>query len=239
MKGKSLKLGISTATNFKLRQVIMALECCLLRIPIVEISALKESELSDGYIAFDCLNHLDDVSFHAPDKFRGSTGNMLRDLRRSIGQKPKIILHPHLIDESVDHWLLNNVLIENLDCREVAVDFTHRGQKFLKLIEENPLVDVCFDVAHALSVEPDSNKLIEEIRGYRDRISSIHLSFFDENNKHSKLDRNHSWWNPAKEVLTFIGESQELRVILETPITSMAEITSQLNIAKLLLNDER
>jgi xylose isomerase-like TIM barrel protein len=154
----------------------------------VELAALSEPELP-GLVRYlesgPSLPFLF-TSVHAPSKHRRipelDLVGMLSRLPRWIDA---IVVHPDSIGEpDLYRALGRRLVIENMDARKIA------GQTAAELagfFEELPDAGLCFDVAHAKSVDAtmaEGGRILDE---FGDRLRHVHLSSLDQNCHHVPL----------------------------------------------------
>jgi hypothetical protein len=154
----------------------------------VELSALSEPELPslvDFLLDGPPLPFLY-VSVHAPSKARQVTEDDLVDMLLRLTQRvDAIVMHPDVIDEPSGYRALRSTLVlENTDNRKVL------GQTAADLapyFDELPQAGLCFDVAHAASVDPTLTVAQELLDVHGHRLRHVHLSSLDEDSHHRSL----------------------------------------------------
>ncbi len=154
----------------------------------IELSALSERELPG------LVRYLRDapqlpfrfVSVHGPSKGREMSD---RDLANALAQLPRwvsaIVLHPDAMDDVAAYRVLGRRLsMENMDARKAL------GQTAADLdpyFAELPDARLCFDIAHAKAVDPSLEVGREILARFASRLSHVHLSSLDEDQKHVPL----------------------------------------------------
>ncbi len=154
----------------------------------IELSALSERELPG------LVRYLRDapqlpfrfVSVHGPSKGREMSD---RDLANALAQLTRwvsaIVLHPDAMDDVAAYRVLGRRLsMENMDARKAL------GQTAADLdpyFAELPDARLCFDIAHAKAVDPSLEVGREILARFASRLSHVHLSSLDEDQKHVPL----------------------------------------------------
>jgi hypothetical protein len=154
----------------------------------VELSALSEPELPS------LLEFLLDgpplpflfVAVHAPTKARQRPeANLVEMLLRLTRRVDAIVMHPDVIDDPSCYRSLGSALVlENMDNRKVV------GQTAAHLapyFDELPEAGLCFDVPHAVSVDPTHAVAHELLDVHGHRLRHVHLSSLDEDSHHRSL----------------------------------------------------
>lgn len=158
------------------------------RVTVVELSALRESELPD---LMSSLGQLDlrgfsYVSVHIPTKLEELSEQRVLDLLKpAVDRKLPIVVHPDVI-ETPDLWrsLDNLFLVENMDKRKPS------GRTVAELIgifENFPEAGFCFDVAHAAQVDPTMTEAAQMLRQFGLRIRQVHASGVSTTSGHNRL----------------------------------------------------
>jgi len=182
----------------------------------VELAALSEPELP-GLVRYleggPSLPFLY-TSVHAPSKHRRipelDLVNMLARLPRSIDA---IVVHPDSIgDPRLYRPLGRRLAIENMDARKQA---GQTAEELAPFFDELPEAGLCFDVAHAKSVDPtmeEGGRILEE---FGDRLRHVHLSSLDENCHHVPLTE-----HDESLFASLLSRCRDVPWILEAPTTS-------------------
>jgi hypothetical protein len=182
----------------------------------VELAALSEPELP-GLVRYlesgPSLPFLF-VSVHAPSKHRRIPElDMVAMLGRLPHRVDAIVVHPDAI-ESVELYrsLGRKLVIENMDVRKST------GQTAAELAElfgELPDAGMCFDVAHAKSVDPTMAEGERILDSFGDRLRHVHLSSLDSDCHHVPLtERDESLFAPL------LSRCRDVPWILEAPTGS-------------------
>jgi hypothetical protein len=154
----------------------------------VELAALSEPELP-GLVRYlesgPSLPFLF-VSVHAPSKQRHvpevDLVGMLSRLPRSIDA---IVVHPDAIgDPSLYRSLGRTLAIENMDARKPEGQTVEQLEPLFAALPEAGL---CFDVAHAKSVDATMAEGERILDAFGDRLRHVHLSSLDEDCHHVPL----------------------------------------------------
>jgi hypothetical protein len=154
----------------------------------VELAALGEPELP-GLVRYleggPSLPFLF-VSVHAPSKQRRipelDLVAMLAALPCSVDA---IVVHPDAVGEpSLYRSLGRKLAIENMDARKPA---GQTADQLDELFDELPEAGLCFDVAHAKSVDPSMEEGARILDAFGDRLRHVHLSSLDSTCHHVPL----------------------------------------------------
>lgn len=153
-----------------------------------ELSALSEPELPGllEFLSGDIQLPFRYLSVHGPSK-----GRELRepDLVGLLAGLPRwidaIVMHPDTIDNPEHYTLLGRRLVlENMDARKQDGRTVEELEPFFEAL---PDAGLCFDIAHAKSVD-DTMVMGEAILGrYANRLRHVHLSSLDEDSHHVSL----------------------------------------------------
>lgn len=157
---------------------------CSLDLPVIELSALRDSELAPllGAIEALPLDNFRQVSFHAPSKLKNLQEP---DLIRALVGLPSawpIIVHPDVIsDFSSWRFLGRRLCIENMDQRK------NRGRTVPELefvFDRLPEASFCFDIGHARQVDPTMGVAISMLQRFGPRLRQVHISEVDPGGRH-------------------------------------------------------
>jgi len=154
----------------------------------VELSALSEPELPslvEFLIDGPALPFLF-VSVHAPTKARRwPEADLVDMLLRLTRRVDAIVMHPDAIDDPAHYRSLGSALVlENMDDRKaVGQTAAHLTPYF----DELPDAGLCFDVAHAASVDHTLAVAHELLDVHGHRLRHVHLSSLDEDSHHRSL----------------------------------------------------
>ena len=182
----------------------------------VELSALREAELSPLIAALDSL-HLDEfdyVALHAPSRLdQWDETQLVRQLAAVAERGYPIILHPDVIRDS-HLWtgFGSLVCIENMDKRKA------KGRNVAELAEvfdRLPEASFCFDLGHARQVDPTMSLAIEILEAFGTRLRQLHVSEVNARSKHEPLNR--GTVHAFARIAHLIPEITP--VILESPVT--------------------
>lgn len=154
----------------------------------VELSALSEPELAGLLRYLESTPHLPFryVSVHAPSKQRAMPErDLVSQLRRLSGRVDAIVVHPDAIDDvSLYRSLGHTLAIENMDSRK---PFGQTADQLAALFDELPSAGLCFDVAHAMAVDPTLTEARRILRRFGDRLRQVHVSSLDIGCHHVQL----------------------------------------------------
>jgi hypothetical protein len=154
----------------------------------VELAALSEPELPalvrylEGSPSLPFLF----VSVHAPSKQRRIPElDLVGMLERLPCSVDAVVVHPDAIgDPSLYRPLGRKLAIENMDERK---PLGRSADELAPFFEELPEAGLCFDVAHAKSIDPTMAEGDRILDAFGDRLRHVHLSSLDENCHHVPL----------------------------------------------------
>jgi sugar phosphate isomerase/epimerase len=179
----------------------------------VELSAISESELDGLQIYLRAAPRLPFryVSVHGPSKDRVlSEPDLVQRLGALPGWVDGIVMHPDTFeDASVYRPLGRRLLLENMDDRKRDGRTAGELERFFKALPEAGL---CFDIAHAKSVDETMGEGRMILERYANRLRHVHLSSLDLNGHHVSLtveDQRRFW--------PLLKNSRDVPWILEAP----------------------
>jgi Xylose isomerase-like TIM barrel len=150
-----------------------------------ELSALSEPELPGliSYLRSDPMLPFRFISVHGPSKQRRLGERELVELLTTLpAWVDAIVMHPDTIEEPSAYRLLGRRLaIENMDIGKATGRDT---EELAGLFEELPQAGLCFDIAHAKSVDPELGVGEELLDRYASRLRHVHVSSLDEDLHH-------------------------------------------------------
>lgn len=205
------------------------------QVPVVELSALRDTELVPLLEAIDSLDlsFAQYISVHAPSQFRNHTERRAAQLLRTIlPRRWPIILHPDAVAEpeawqGFGEWLC----IENMDKRKPAGRTAEELQTwFVKF----PEATLCFDIGHARQVDPTMGQAASILRRFGGRLKQVHMSEVNSRNGHDPMSM--TAVNAFRRVAASIPV--EIPIVLETVISEDL-IENQLALANQALAPER
>jgi len=197
-------------------------------IPIVEISALRETELptlSEGFSHLD-LSRFEYVSFHAPSRLHDlSEDDVVRLLRVILDLNIPVVVHPDTIRRP-EAWrpFRNLLLIENLDKRKPTA---RTAAELDAIFDVFPDAGFCLDVAHARQVDPTMAEATRMLRLYGSRLCQIHASGLNANSTHGPMSGAASF---AFSQISHLIPSN-VPIILESPVSEQS-IRAEVNFAR-------
>jgi hypothetical protein len=182
----------------------------------VELAALGEPELPglvrylDGGPSLPFLF----VSVHAPSKHRRipepDLVHMLTELPHWVDA---IVVHPDAIGEPSLYRALGRTLaIENMDARKPD---GRTADQLAPFFDDLPDAGLCFDVAHAKSVDPtmaEGERILDE---FGDRLRHVHLSSLDDHCHHVPLTE-----GDESLFASLLSRCRDVPWILEAPTSS-------------------
>lgn len=154
----------------------------------IELSALSERELPSliEFLSRETRLPFRYISVHAPSKGMAMPESELTHL---LGELPRwvdaIVVHPDVIGDPQNYAPLGRrLVIENMDARK------RDGRDAAELapyFEALPLAGLCFDVAHAGSIDETMSKGAEILDSFTSRLRHVHLSSLDADSHHVPL----------------------------------------------------
>lgn len=179
----------------------------------IELSALSEPELP---VLLRFLRStpvpFDFISVHAPTKNRRASDRELVEwLWPVLDGLDVVVFHPDAIDDPAALGRLGSKLaIENMDGRKEG---GQTADELEDLMSELPEARLCFDVAHAGSIDHEMDTGREILDRYWDRLSHVHLSSLDDACHHvpmTSMDLGRFW--------PLLLRCRDLPWILEAPL---------------------
>lgn len=179
----------------------------------IELSALSERELPNLIEFLSKMTQLPFryISVHAPSK--GMTMHE-PELTRVLAELPRwidaIVVHPDVIEEPGNYAPLGRrLVIENMDDRKGdGRNATELGHYFDAL----PEAGLCFDVAHAGSIDRTMAVGAEILDTFTNRLRHVHLSSLDANSHHVPLSP-----SDANRFSSLLDRCRDVPWILEAP----------------------
>lgn len=154
----------------------------------VELSAISEPELPDllSYLKQAPQLPFRYVSVHGPSKALGLQESQLVEMLTSLPfWIDAIVMHPDTIrDASCYRGLGRRLVLENMDDRKQD---GRRADELAGWFEALPEAGLCFDIAHAKSVDATLAEGEAILRRYGNRLRHVHLSSLDADSHHVPL----------------------------------------------------
>jgi sugar phosphate isomerase/epimerase len=154
----------------------------------VEVSAISEPEL-DGLL--DYLRQAPRlpfryVSVHGPSKDRAlPEPDLVQQLVGLPAWVDAVVMHPDTFDDPAAYLPLGRkLLLENMDARKHDARSADELERFF---QELPEAGLCFDVAHAKSVDESMGEGRRILDRYANRLRHVHLSSLDTESHHISL----------------------------------------------------
>jgi sugar phosphate isomerase/epimerase len=154
----------------------------------VELSAVSEPEL-DGllsYLSAGPRMPFRFVSVHGPSKARELTEPELVDRLANVPRwVDAIVMHPDTLEDlSAYRRLGRRLVLENMDSRKADGRTATELERFFDALPEAGL---CFDVAHAKSIDETLAEGMQILRQFGNRLRHLHLSSLDDASHHVTL----------------------------------------------------
>lgn len=154
----------------------------------VELAALAAEELPGLLHFLDTAPALPFrfISLHAPSKGRRLRETqlvaMLMQVQRSVDA---IVVHPDTIDDPARYAPLGSTLVlENMDARKQDGRTADELEPYFAAL---PQAGLCFDIAHAASVDDDLEEGERLLDRFGARLRHVHVSSLDEDCHHVPL----------------------------------------------------
>jgi hypothetical protein len=158
----------------------------------IELAALSEDELPGlvEYLGSGVDLPFRFVSVHAPSKHRKMSEAQLVDALVALPcWIDAIVVHPDTIEDAALYRRLGSRLaIENMDARKQD---GRTAEELAPYFEALPDAGLCFDVAHAWSIDPsmeEAERLLDSLAG---KLRHVHVSSLDETGHHVPLTPEH------------------------------------------------
>lgn len=154
----------------------------------IELSALSETELPS---LADFLRKTKSlpfryISIHGPSKAREmDEERLVFALAQLADFADAFVMHPDTI-ESIELYrpLGHKLLLENMDARKAD---GRTREELEAAFAELPDAGLCFDVAHAWSIDPSMSVASDLLDGFRERLRHVHLSSLSDELHHVSL----------------------------------------------------
>ena len=154
----------------------------------VELSAVSEPELDGllGFLSRGPRMPFRFVSVHGPSKARELPEPELVHLLASVPRWiDAVVMHPDtLTDLSAYRLLGRRLVLENMDSRKADGRTATELERFFEALPEAGL---CFDIAHAKSIDGAMDEGMQILRRYGNRLRHVHLSSLDDASHHVTL----------------------------------------------------
>jgi hypothetical protein len=154
----------------------------------IELAALSEDELPGllDYFATGPELPYRYLSVHAPSK---AISRPEPELVEMLTQLPRwldaIVVHPDVIDDPANYRPLGaRLLIENMDDRKGD---GRTAAELAPYFEALPEAGLCFDIAHAASIDPSMDEGRRSLDAFAGRLREVHLSSLDADSHHVPL----------------------------------------------------
>jgi Ni,Fe-hydrogenase III small subunit len=198
---------------------------------VVELSALRESELSPLINALGSLNleGFTYISVHAPSKYNPVREDEVISLLQQVAERHwPIIIHPDAIQNfSSWHVFKDLLFIENMDKRNIT---GRTARELTEIFQKLPQAKLCFDLGHCRQVDPTMNESYLILQQFRARLGQLHVSEVNSRSTHDSLSD--AAVCAFEKIASMIPE--DVPVILESPISS-EEVQSEIHRARLAL----
>lgn len=160
----------------------------------VELAALSADELPDlvHFLAAAPPLPFRFISVHAPSKGRGLREtqliSMLLEIVRCVDA---IVVHPDTIDDPQRYEPLGSALVlENMDARKGD---GRTADELAPYFAALPQAGLCFDIAHAASVDEDLGDARRLLDRFGARLRHVHVSSLDADCHHVSLTADDEW----------------------------------------------
>jgi hypothetical protein len=162
-----------------------------LNIRIVEISALRISELEPLRTAFPSLDlgRFAFVSIHAPSRFPSDSEDWVLERLSALRQFGcPLVVHPDTI-YTPRKWRQfgDKLCVENMDKRKPV---GRTVPELRSIFDELPDARFCFDIGHARQVDPSMTEASLLLRAFGERLQQVHMSEVNTASRHDPISRN-------------------------------------------------
>ena len=159
-----------------------------LRLPVVELSALRDTELAPLLASLDSLDlsPYSYVSIHAPSSFKTlSERDASELLRRLLPRRWPVVVHPDVLGgdgcwEGFGEWLC----VENMDKRK---PIGRTAEELKEVFDRFPRASLCFDIGHARQVDPTMGQAALILRRFGNRLKQVHISEVNSRSQHDAI----------------------------------------------------
>lgn len=179
----------------------------------VELSALSERELPSliEFLSEGTWLPFRYISVHAPSKGMAMSE---ADLTQLLAELPRwidaIVVHPDVIQDPENYVLLGRrLVIENMDDRKSDGRYVSELEPYFEVLPEAGL---CFDIAHAASVDEMMKEGAEILDAFTGRLRHVHLSSLDGDSHHVPLSP-----SDADRFSQLLDRCRDVPWILEAP----------------------
>jgi Xylose isomerase-like TIM barrel len=179
----------------------------------IELSALSERELPSliEFLSRETQLPFRYISVHAPSKGMAMPESELTQL---LAELPRwidaIVVHPDVIKDPENYAPLGRrLVIENMDDRK------GNGRDASELrgyFDALPQAGLCFDIAHAASVDETMARGAEILDAFTGRLRHVHLSSLDADSHHVRLSL-----GDAERFSELLDRCRDVPWILEAP----------------------
>jgi hypothetical protein len=178
-----------------------------------ELSALSEKELPSliEFLSQGTWLPFRYISVHAPSKGMSMPE---QELARLLADLPTwidaIVVHPDVIENPENYVQLGRrLVIENMDDRKGDGRDALELRRYFNAL---PDAGLCFDIAHAASVDETMEKAGEILDSFTSRLRHVHLSSLDGESHHVPLTR-----SDAARFASLLDRCRDVPWILEAP----------------------
>jgi Xylose isomerase-like TIM barrel len=156
----------------------------------IELSALSEAELPSlaMYLGSSPSLPFRYISIHGPSKHREmDEEHLVRKLGDIACYADGVVMHPDTIDHlGTFRPLGSKLLLENMDSRKPD---GRTPEELDQAFAELPEAGLCFDIAHAWSIDPSMEVANDLLDSFGDRLRHVHLSSLSKDLHHVSLTR--------------------------------------------------
>ena len=179
----------------------------------VELSALSERELPSliqflSRVSWFSFRY---ISVHAPSKGMGLPEERLTELLSALPRwVDAIVVHPDVMEDPENYARLGRrLVIENMDARKQD---GRDAAELTAYFEALPEAGLCFDIAHAGSIDETMSRGAEILDSFTGRLRHVHLSSLDHDSHHVPLTP-----QDADRFAPLLGRCLDVPWILEAP----------------------
>lgn len=203
------------------------------RLPAIEISALRSSELGrvvERLASLDLRGYAH-VTLHAPSRFAPDEETSVIERLTQVAERVEgIVVHAEAIVDARQWRALGaKVLAENADLRKRTGRTT---SEMLTVLAELPEARVCLDLAHVHQIDFSLHEARRMLLAFGERIAQVHLSQLDHACRHEALT-----YGVVRRFQGLASLVPDVPVILESCVAA-AHIGSQIELARACFEEQ-
>lgn len=159
-----------------------------LDLPVIEVSALRLHELEPLVAGIEDLPlaAFQQVTIHLPSRYEVADEPRVAAAARQLADRGlPVVIHPDVMhDFALWRALGDKLFVENMDKRK-PIGRTYA--ELVTILQKLPDARICFDIGHALQVDPSQVESLRILKGLGDRIAWMHLSEVTSSSRHERM----------------------------------------------------